>query len=369
MTPRPAQGVWVAPGRVNIIGEHTDYNDGYALPIALPQVVTCTATVTTDAVVQVSSKQHPGQPTRVPLRELADSPISGWARYPLGVVHEFLRRGHALPGVRLEIDGEVPVGAGLSSSAALECAVALAVRDLFELEVSTRELIDIGRAAENSYVGAATGTLDQSAALLGTAGHALFLDFATGEHEPVPFDLAAAGLQLLVADTNTPHRLTDGGYGRRRRECEDAARELGVHSLRAVTEPDELRRLPDPILRRRAHHVVTENARVLTVVDLLRDGSDPRTIGPLLVGSHTSLRDDFEVSTPQLDAAVQAAIDAGAHGARMTGGGFGGSIIALVDTDRVDAVAAEIRERLHARGFASPRLFVAVPAAGARRTA
>ncbi|MDR7169190.1 galactokinase [Nocardia kruczakiae] len=366
MSATPGRGVWVAPGRVNIIGEHTDYNDGYALPIALPQVVTCTAEVTTDGAVRVSSKQHAGQ-VRESLDGLAESTVTGWARYPLGVVHEYRRRGHELSGVVLEIDGAVPVGAGLSSSAALECAVALAIRDLFGIAADSAELIDIGRAAENSYVGAATGTLDQSASLLCTAGHALFLDFATGDSAQVPFDLAGAGLQLLVADTDTPHRLADGGYGRRRRECEQAAHALGVHSLRAVTDPAETERLTDPVLRRRARHVVTENARVLTVVGLLRDGCDPRAIGPLLTSAHASLRDDFEVSTPELDAAVAAALDAGAHGARMVGGGFGGSIIAVTDTDHTDSIAAAIRRRFRDDGFSAPRFFVAVPAAGARR--
>ncbi|WP_227983510.1 galactokinase [Nocardia spumae] len=367
MTPQPGRGVWVAPGRVNIIGEHTDYNDGYALPIALPQVVTCTAEATTDATVRVSSVQHPGRPVVEPIDGLADAAVTGWARYPLGVVYEFERRGYDLPGVVLGLDGAVPVGAGLSSSAAVECAVALAIRDLFALDVELAELIAIGQAAENSYVGAATGTLDQSAALLCTAGHALFLDFATGESAQVPFDLASAGLQLLVADTDTPHRLADGDYGRRRRECETAARELGVHSLRAITDPGEIRRLADPVLRRRARHVVTENARVLTVVELLRDGRDPRAIGPLLTSGHHSLRDDFEVSTAQLDAAAETAVEAGAHGARMVGGGFGGSVIALTDLERTDSVAAAIRRRFRHDGFTPPRFFVAVPAAGARR--
>lgn len=367
MSGHRARGVWVAPGRVNIIGEHTDYNGGYALPIALPQVVTCAAESTTDSAVQVSSKQQAGAPVRVALDGLADARIAGWARYPLGVVYEFRRRGHELAGLSLEIDGAVPVGAGLSSSAALECAVALALRDLFGLHVPVEELIDIGRAAENSYVGAATGTLDQSAALLCTAGHALFLDFATGESAQVPFDLAAAGLELLVADTDTPHQLADGDYGRRRRECARAATELGVHSLRAVTDPADTERLADPVLRRRARHVVTENARVLKVVRLLRDEYDPRAIGPLLSSAHLSLRDDFEVSTPQLNAAVTAADDAGAHGARMVGGGFGGSIVALTDRERTGPVADAIRQRFRAEGFRPPLFYRAVPSAGARR--
>ncbi|MBO0855073.1 MAG: galactokinase [Nocardia sp.] len=368
VSPRSGHGVWVAPGRVNIIGEHTDYNDGYALPIALPQVVTCRAEITTDAAVRVDSAQHPGATVIESLANLATSAVTGWARYPLGVVHEYLRRGHDLPGLVLHIDGAVPVGAGLSSSAALECAVALAIRDLFEIGLDTAELIDIGRSAENSYVGAATGTLDQSASLLCSAGHALFIDFADGTTAQVRFDLAAAGLELLVADTRTPHRLADGSYARRRRECEKAAAELGVGSLRAITDPAATERLTDPVLRRRARHVVSENARVLAVVESLRAGHDPRVIGPVLTAAQLSLRDDFEVSTTELDAAVDAANAAGAYGARMVGGGFGGSIIALTDAARTAAVADAIRERFRESDFAQPRFFVALPSAGARRT-
>ncbi|WP_231951318.1 galactokinase [Nocardia terpenica] len=360
-------GVWVAPGRVNIIGEHTDYNDGFALPIALPQVVTCTAEPTSDGLVRVSSRQHPGEEIRVPIAGLADAAVTGWARYPLGVVHEYAARGHALPGVALRLDGAVPVGAGLSSSAAVECSVAIAVRDLFAPAVADADLIDIGRAAENSYVGAATGTLDQSASVLCTAGHALFLDFGRGEHAQVPFDLTATGLELLVVDTNTPHQLVDGGYGQRRRECEQAAAALRVGSLRAITEPAAVERIADPVLRRRARHIVSENARVLAVVEMLRGGGDPRAIGPILAAGHASLRDDFEISTPQLDAAVDAATAAGAYGARMVGGGFGGSIIALTDTERTPLVVEAIEKRFRAADFAAPRTFVAVPSAGARR--
>ncbi|MBF6332885.1 galactokinase [Nocardia transvalensis] len=361
------KGVWVAPGRVNIIGEHTDYNGGYALPIALPHVVTCTAETTTDGLVRVSSRQHPDDRVRLPLTEVAEADIAGWARYPLGVVHEYLRRGRAIPGVTLHLDGAVPVGAGLSSSAAVECSVAIAMRDLFALPITDSDLIDIGRAAENTYVGAATGTLDQSASVLCTAGHALFLDFATGERAQVPFDLAATGAELLVVDTDTPHQLADGGYARRRQECEQAAAALGVRSLREITDVAAIARLTDPVLRRRARHIVTENARVLTVVEMLRDGRDPRRIGPILTTGHASLRDDFEISTPQLDTAVEAALAAGAHGARMVGGGFGGSIIALTDADRTRHIAAAVEKRFAAAGFTSPRTFVAVPSAGAHR--
>jgi galactokinase len=363
----PDDGVWVAPGRVNIIGEHTDYNNGYVLPIALPCVVRCAAARRGDGRARVRSRQREDGWIDVPIAALAEAEVAGWARYPLGVVHEFGRRGYPVAGVDLALDGAVPSGAGLSSSAALECSVALALRDLFAPAIDDAELIDIARAAENDYVGAPTGILDQSASLLCVAGHALFLDVLTRAHAQVPFDLRAAGLELLVIDTNTPHALVDGEYAARRAQCEHAAALLGVDSLRAITDVAAPAALSDPVSARRARHVVSENARVLAVVDTLRGGGDPRAIGPLLTASHTSLRDDFEVSTVQLDTAVRTACAAGAYGARMVGGGFGGSIIALVDADRTAAVTAAITAAFAAAGFAAPRPFVAVPGPGAHR--
>ncbi|MBD0321836.1 MAG: galactokinase [Aldersonia sp.] len=359
-------GSWCAPGRVNIIGEHTDYNNGYVLPIALPHVATCWARVTDTGQVRVASVQRPGEVVGVDLGGLADNDIDGWSRYPLGVAHEYRRRGHALRGLDLLLDGAVPVGAGLSSSAAIECAVAVAIRDLLELDVSDDELIVLTSTAENEYVGAPTGTLDQSASILCTEGCALFLDVGTGERAQVPFDLTAAGLDLLVVDTNTPHALVEGEYAARRRQCEEAAQRLGVASLRDVTDVAGLAPL-DGVLLERARHVVSENARVLEVVDLLRSEVDPRSIGPILTSSHNSLRDDFAVSTVQLDTAVETARSAGAHGGRMVGGGFGGSAIALVEADRTDFVAESIAKRFDTAGFIPPRTFVAIPSAGARR--
>ncbi|WP_245673338.1 galactokinase [Nocardia lijiangensis] len=364
---------WVAPGRVNIIGEHTDYNDGFVLPIALPLVTRCAAEPTDDGLVRVESRQRRGETVRAGIGELAAARdrLPGWARYPLGVVAEFVRRGHAVGGLMLDLDGAVPIGAGLSSSAALSCSVAVALRDLFAPTVVDRELIDIARAAENDYAGAPTGVLDQSAAMLCTAGHALFLDIrrftaADAGYEQIPFDLAAFGLELLVIDTGQPHELVDGGYAQRRAQCEAAAAELGVPALRDVDAAD-LPRIAGAVVRHRARHVVTENARVVTVAEKLRQGADPREIGPILVAGHASLRDDFEVSTAALDTAVTAALDAGAHGARMVGGGFGGSAIALVDRERTERVAAAVGDRFVRAGFAEPRTFVVVPADGARR--
>ncbi|MGW4841326.1 galactokinase [Nocardia brasiliensis] len=369
---------WAAPGRVNIIGEHTDYNDGFVLPIALPLVVECAAKMRTDQRVRVTSRQRPGETVLVALAELAAQRdrVPGWSRYPLGVVAEFVRRGHTVGGVDLELDGAVPIGAGLSSSAALSCAVAIALRDLFAPTVTDRALIELARAAENDYVGAPTGLLDQSASIMCTAGHALFLDIRgflaeddanSVAYEQIPFDLDRFGLELLVIDTGQPHELVDGGYAERRAQCEAAAAELGVPALRDVAAVADVQRLADPVLRRRARHVVTENARVLRVAEELRSGADPRAIGPLLTAAHASLRDDFEVSTPALDTAVAAARAAGAHGARMVGGGFGGSAIALVDRAHTAAVVDATRKQFADSGFAEPRTFVVGPAAGAHR--
>jgi len=369
---------WAAPGRVTVIGEHTDYNAGFVLPVALPLVTRCTVRRTGEPVARMVSAQRPGETVTVALAGLAEARerIPGWARYVAGVIDAFAARGIAVPGVRIEVDGAVPIGAGLSSSAALTCAVAGAVRDLCAPELDRRALIDIAVAAENHYVGAPTGVLDQAASLLCTAGHALFLDvrqFGAGPGggsaeagcAQIPFDLAAAGLVLLVVDTGQPHENAAGGYARRRAECEAAARELGVRSLREIAGPAQVTRIGDPVLRRRARHVVTENARVAAVAARLRAGADPREIGPILTEGHASLRDDFEVSTPALDEAVDAAIAAGAYGARMVGGGFGGSAIALVDRARAAAVAPAVGQRLTAAGHPRPRTFAVVPSAGA----
>ncbi|WP_084528739.1 galactokinase [Nocardia crassostreae] len=363
-------GRWFAPGRVNLIGEHTDYNDGYVLPMAVPLGVTCTAAVRPDGKVRLRSRQAPCDEVEATLCALGASgwkELPGWAHYPLGVIREFERRGYEIPGVEFELDGTVPMGAGLSSSAALSCSVAIALRDLFAPSVSAAEIIEIARRAENVYVGVPSGVLDQSAAMLCTAGHVLFLDVRTGATEQIPFDLPRFGLELLVFDTGSPHRLVDGEYALRRAECAAAAEELDVPYLRDIGSVDALDRLADPILRRRARHVVTENARVLAVTEQLRTGADPRAIGPILTAGHLSLRDDYEVSAPPLDTAVDAAVAGGAYGARMVGGGFGGSVIALVDHDRAPAITAAVRDAFAHSGFDAPRTFTVTPAAGAHR--
>jgi len=371
-TDRWAAGTRSAPGRINLIGEHTDYNGGFVLPIAVPLAVTCSATAQPGEIIDVVSRQYSDQQVSVAVAGLAaerDS-VPPWARYPLGVAAEFVRRGHRIGGVRLELDGQVPIGAGLSSSAALCCATATVLRDLYALTVGDRELISVAQAAENNFADVPTGVLDHAAAMLCRQDSALFLDVRSfrdsvdGGYSHIAFDLPRHRLALLVIDTGQPHRLADGKYAQRRAECAAAAHELGIASLRDA-DAAAIATLGDPVLRRRARHVVTENQRVLDVVDLLDRGVDPREIGPLLTRGHVSLRDDFEVCTPALDMAVTAAQAAGAYGARMVGGGFGGSVIALIEHVDVDQVAAAVRATMVDSGFPEPHALSVVAAAGA----
>jgi galactokinase len=364
------EGVWAAPGRVNVIGEHTDYNDGFVLPVALPHTMRAAVARRSDGRIALASLQGDGGVVELAIDDLAPGRPAGWAGYPAGVVDGL--RDRLAGGVSLLVDSDVPVGEGLSSSAALTCSVALALSDLVAPELTRDDLVELARRSENEFVGAPTGILDQSASLLCTAGHALFLDTRERRTEQVPLDLAAAGLELLVVDTGTSHTHADGGYGDRRRECEAAAARLGVPALRDVADVAGLAALDDGgdgVLLRRARHIVTENARVLEVVGILRGTGDPRAIGPVLTAGHASLRDDFQISTVELDACVEAAVEAGAHGARMVGGGFGGSAVVLVDRDRAGTVAAAVRERFAREGYREPRTFDVVPTAGARRIA
>ena len=363
------EGRWWAPGRVNLIGEHTDYNDGFVLPLALAQGVAAAARVADEPVLRVRSAQL-GATVEVPLATIAPGVPAGWAGYVAGVAWALREAGCDVPGLDVVVDGDIPVGAGLSSSAALECAVAVAWNDLGGLGLSLDELAAAARRAENDVVGAPTGGMDQMASLHGRAGHLVFLDTRSLAVEPVPFDPPSAGLALLVIDSKAPHALVEGEYAERRRSCEQAAAILGVPALRDVAVGDldaALARLDDDLLRRRIRHVVTENARVLEVVAALRAGDDPRTIGPALTASHASMRDDFEITVPEIDTAATAALDAGAHGARMTGGGFGGCVLALVDTDAVEPVVRAVEAAYDAAGFRPPVAFMATAADGARR--
>jgi galactokinase len=364
-----SSGVWMAPGRVNLIGEHTDYNGGFVLPLALPFGVSVAGRRRDDRQLSLRSRQEPDEPVTVPVDELTPGRVKGWAVYPAGVVWALREAGQPVEGVDLIVDGDVPQGAGLSSSAALECATAVACVDLFALDLSRLDLARLAQRAENEFAGVPVGIMDQTAALVCTAGHALFLDTRALEFEQVPFDVEAAGLALLVIDTRAPHRLVQSEYADRRHACESAARLLGVEMLRDidVSSLDEaLRRLPEDGLRRRVRHVVSENARVIGTVDRLRAG-EIRSIGPLLTASHESLRDDYEVSSPELDVAVDAALGAGALGARMTGGGFGGCAIALVGSESQQAVVDAVEGAFARRGFTAPHCVTVTASDGARR--
>ncbi|TDO93424.1 galactokinase [Enemella evansiae] len=367
-----ADGHWFAPGRVNLIGEHTDYNDGFVLPFALPLGIRVAARLRDDDRVTFASTSE-ADGAHLTLADLGDpvpDTFPGWYAYPAGVLWALGQQDLPLRGLDLVFDSNLPVGAGLSSSAAICCATVAAVADLCELDLTRMQRAQTARQAENDYVGAPTGFMDQAASTLCTAGHALLLDCRDLGTEQVPLDLPAADLELLVLDTRTPHSLVDSAYAERRRSCEQAAAALGVPALRDITDVTALASLTDQpdgdLLLRRARHVVTENARVLAVADLLRAGRVAE-IAPALDASHASMRDDFEITVPTVDLAVETARSAGALGARMTGGGFGGCIIALCPTGRAEPIARQIAAAFATNGFGAPEWFTAEPAAGAHR--
>ena len=377
-------GLWSAPGRVNLIGEHTDYNDGFAFPIAIDKRTTVAARAREDRLLRVTSNSFPGV-VEVSIDDVDPDALTGWAAYPLGVAWAMSRvaaggagsaagsaAGSGVPsrlsGLDLALTSDVPAGAGLSSSAAVECAVALALNDLWDLGLGRPELARIGQLAENRVVGAPTGIMDQSASLLGEPDHGILLDCQNLSTEAVALGFAGAGVGLLVIDTRTSHSHADGGYASRRRSCEDGARRLGVGSLRALGPADLPRAAAqlDGQTYRRVRHIITENQRVLDTVTALRT-SGAATIGRFLNESHLSMRDDFEISTPELDLAVASAQEMGAIGARMTGGGFGGAAIALVRNDDAAAVAAGVARDFARAGYTAPHIFPVTASEGARR--
>jgi galactokinase len=362
-------GVWSAPGRVNLIGEHTDYNDGFVLPFAIEARTFVAARVRGDGVLRMRSVQKHTGDVSIDLNDIEPGKPDGWAAYVAGVVWAAREAGCEVGGMDLLVDGRVPLGSGLSSSHALECAVAMAMNELFELGLDANGLGRLSYTAENDFVGAPTGMMDQLASLRCTAGHALFLDNRTLEAEQVPLDTVTAGLRLLVLDTRVHHGNADGGYGNRRAACERAAGLLGIRALRDIDVAgldEALDRLGDDELRRRVRHVVLENTRVVDTVSALH-GADWPQVGALMAASHLSLRDDYEVSCDELDVSVEAATAAGAVGARMTGGGFGGSVIALVPVADVAAVREAVMEAFRSRGWSAPGVFEVTPSAGAHR--
>ena len=362
-------GYWWAPGRVNLIGEHTDYNDGYVLPLALPQGIIAAARLSRAPTLRVHSRQESGA-AEIPLAAITPQSVDGWFAYIAGVAWAFRQSGHDIPGLDMVIDSDLPTGAGLSSSAALECAVAMAWNDLTPLDLSRHELAAIARRAENDVVGAPTGVMDQIASLYGKNDRLVFLDTRSMAVSHVPFDLSTAGLALLVIDSRTPHALVDSDYAERRKMCALAAKQLGVPALRDIpfeNLDNALAGLSDELMRRRVRHVVTEDQRVLDTVARLETGNDLRQIGPILAASHISMRDDFNITVPQVDLAVVAALDAGAFGARMTGGGFGGSVVALVDVDQTTGVFHAVQAAYAAAGYLAPVGFTATASTGAHR--
>ncbi|MFC7865064.1 galactokinase [Streptomyces murinus] len=364
------QGVWAAPGRVNLIGEHTDYNDGFVMPFALPHQALAAVSRRDDGLLRLHSADMAGGVVELRLDALAPGGDPAWTAYPAGVVWALREAGHPVTGADIHLSSTVPTGAGLSSSAALEVVIALALCDLYGLDLARWQLARLCQRAENVYVGAPTGIMDQTAAACCEPGHALFLDTRDLSQRQIPFDLAAEGLRLLVVDTQVKHAHSGGEYGKRRAGCEKGAALLGVTALRDIAYAGldaALARLgEEEEIRRLVRHVVTEDERVERTVALLRAGT-PRAIGPILTEGHASLRDDFRISCPELDLVVETALAHGALGARMTGGGFGGSAIVLTGTADVPSLTEALETAFAAAQFKAPRVFEAVPSAGARR--
>lgn len=382
-------GVWAAPGRVNLIGEHTDYNAGLCLPIALPHRTYIALKPREDTSVRVVSDVSPDKVAQADLDGLPAGGVDGWAAYPVGVAWALREAGFGqVKGFDAAFASCVPLGSGLSSSAAMTCSTALALDDVYGLGFGSSDagritLINAAIAAENDMAGASTGGLDQNASMRCTPGHALLLDCRPGlsaleSVSQQAFDLDKYGLELLVVDTRAPHQLNDGQYAQRRATCEQAAAGLGVENLRVIADrvnaaadpeaalADVLGKLDDEVSRRRVRHVITEIDRVGQFVDAFAAG-DIKRAGELFNASHDSLRDDYQVTVPELDVAVDTARANGAYGARMTGGGFGGSIIALVDKGRSREVAQKIADVFAVHGFHQPRALAAVASASAHR--
>ncbi|ALS56916.1 galactokinase [Rathayibacter toxicus] len=367
---RPSAGVWAGPGRVNLIGEHTDYNDGFVFPFAIERGTAAAVAAREDRVIRIGSAFSPGI-VEVSLDVLGPDALHGWSAYPLGVIWALTQHGVDLStrsGFDAFIDSDVPIGVGLSSSAALMCAIAVALNELWELDLDRATLAQVGCRAENFAVGAPTGIMDEFASLCGKRDSAVFLDCRSLDTEVIPLGFEESGLVLLVIDTRVEHAHATGGYAERRTSCEVGAAALGVESLRELSVNDlpHVTQVLDEVTYRRVKHVVTENARVLSAVRTLRERG-PRAIGELLDAGHASLRDDFEVSIPELDTAVDASRAAGAIGARMTGGGFGGSAIALTPFEKEEQVRAAVLSTFAEKGFATPELFLVTAADGAAR--
>ena len=354
-----------APGRVNLIGEHIDYSEGFVLPFAIADRTYAAIAARADGLVRIASHQRKEKIFSIDIHDVKPGSKGDWEKYVLGVIWSL----GVTTGVDIFVDGNVPAGAGLSSSAALECSVAVGLNELLGLGLSLEDLARATQKAENDYVGMPCGIMDQSVSLMGKAGSALLLDCRDLSTESVPFNVANAGLELLIIDTQAHHALVDGGYAERRAACESVADKLNIPSMRHLTldvlEANKSKITDIEFIR--ARHAVTEIARVLDAVKALRE-SDFLTLGKLINESHISLRDDYAVSCPELDVAVDASLAAGAMGARMVGGGFGGSAIALVRADNVEKTREAVTAAFESRGFKKPRFFTSLPSAGASAT-
>lgn len=351
-----------APGRVNLIGEHIDYSEGFVLPFAIADRTYAAIASREDGLVRIASHQRRERIFSIDIKDVKPGSKGDWEKYVLGVIWS-LGITH---GVDILIDGNVPSGAGLSSSAALECSVAVGFNVLFSLNISSPDLARATQKAENDYVGMPCGIMDQSVSLMAEAGSALLLDCRDLTTESIPFNVAAASLELLIIDTQAHHALVDGGYAERRAACESAVAKLKIPSLRhlSATQLDEVQNQLTPVEYIRVRHAVTEIARVMDAVAALKN-SDFVALGKLINQSHYSLRDDYAVSCPELDVAVEASLTAGALGSRMVGGGFGGSAIALVKQDDIDKVKGAVNAAFESKRFKKPRFFTSLPSAGA----
>jgi galactokinase len=351
-----------APGRVNLIGEHIDYSEGFVLPFAIANRTHAAISRSSDGLVRISSHQRKNNIFSISISDVNPGSKGDWEKYVLGVIWSL----GVTEGLNILVDGNVPAGAGLSSSAALECAVAVGLNALLGLGLSDKELARATQRAENEYVGMPCGIMDQSVSIMGQAGSALLLDCRDLSTESIPFSVADAGLELLIIDTQAHHALIDGGYAERRASCESAATKLGVNSMRDLTMERLLidKGKLSEVEFIRARHAVSEISRVLATVEALK-GKDFVEVGALINQSHNSLRDDYTVSCPELDVAVEAARNAGALGSRMVGGGFGGSAIALLRVEDLDKARTAVADAFSQHGFKKPRFFTSLPSAGA----
>jgi galactokinase len=359
----PPDVIASAPGRVNLIGEHVDFLDGFVLPFAISDATTVAIAKNSSNKIRCASIQKKGVVSTIDCANIAPKSGEAWTRYPIGVLWSL----GIDTGLDILVDGQVPLGAGLSSSAALECAVATAINEFFNLGLTLPELARAAQRAENIYVGMPCGIMDQSVSLMATEGNALLLDTRDLSIEQIPFNIAPLGLELLVIDTQVHHALVDGGYAERRASCEKAIADLDITSLRDISISEFVARKPelDEKTYLRAFHGITEMQRVLDAVTLLKAG-DFVGFGEIVTAAHISLRDNYTVSCPELNLAVDTALKFGALGSRMIGGGFGGSAIALIKAKDSDLIKSEIKSGFMKARFKSPRFFSALPSAGAR---